>query len=52
MGFPLAPAYLPTHETGVAMVRARLGDERLAAEWARGRAMPLDDAIALAMPGS
>jgi tetratricopeptide (TPR) repeat protein len=49
MPFPVPPAYVPRHEEGVAMVRARLGDERLAAEWARGRAMPLEEAIALAM---
>lgn len=52
MGFPLAPAYLSAHEAGVGMVRGRLGDERLAAEWAHGRAVSLDDAIALAMAGS
>jgi tetratricopeptide (TPR) repeat protein len=49
--FPLSLAYVPRHEQTVAQMRARLGDERLAAEWARGRAMPLDDAIALAMSG-
>jgi len=49
--FPLAPAYVPRHEAAVALVRARLGDERLAAEWARGRALALDDAIASAMTG-
>jgi hypothetical protein len=51
LGFPLNPADVARHEAAVALVRARLGDERLASEWARGRAMPLDEAIELAMAG-
>jgi tetratricopeptide (TPR) repeat protein len=50
--FPLSLAYVPRHEQTVQMVRGRLGDERLAAEWARGRAMPLEDAIEVAMEGT
>jgi hypothetical protein len=51
MEFPLNPADVPRHEQTVAVVRARLADERLAAEWARGRAMTMEDAIELAMGG-
>jgi hypothetical protein len=34
---------------GAAWLRARLGDEGLTAGWARSRAKPTEDAIALAM---
>jgi predicted ATPase len=49
MGAPLPPADRAEHERSVAAVRAALGEEAVAAAWAAGRAMSLDEAIALAL---
>jgi hypothetical protein len=41
----------PLVERWVEEARARLGDPRLAAAWEAGRALPPEEAIALAVPG-
>jgi predicted ATPase len=49
---PLAPNERPRHEREVAAARAQLDEERFAAAWAEGRAMPLEEAIACALEDS
>jgi len=49
VGVPLEPSQLADYERSVVQVQAQLGDPAFAATWAAGRAMPLDEAIALAM---
>jgi hypothetical protein len=45
MGAPLPPVERVPHERQVDAARAALGEEALAAAWAEGRAMPLEDSI-------
>jgi ATP/maltotriose-dependent transcriptional regulator MalT len=49
---PLPPPERAAHEKNVARLRARLGESLFLAAWAGGRAMHLDDAIALATEGA
>jgi predicted ATPase/ribosome-binding protein aMBF1 (putative translation factor)/Tfp pilus assembly protein PilF len=49
VGAPLEPAQLADYERTVAAVRVQLGEPAFTAAWAAGRAMRLDEAIALAM---
>jgi non-specific serine/threonine protein kinase len=51
IGAPLAPEYRLGHDQAVQAMRAALGDEVFAAAWAEGRALPLEQAIALALEG-
>jgi hypothetical protein len=48
-GTPVEAADRAAHERAAAVSRAALGEEVFAAAWAEGRALPLDDAIALAL---
>jgi predicted ATPase/DNA-binding XRE family transcriptional regulator len=45
MGWPLPPAKRAEHERTVAAAREALGEEVFAATWARGHALPLEEAI-------
>lgn len=45
IGDPLPPRDREDYDRGVRAARARLGDQRFAAEWARGRAMTIQEAI-------
>jgi tetratricopeptide (TPR) repeat protein len=47
--FPLAPPEEEARDQVLAAARAALGEEAFVAAWARGQAMPLDEAIALAL---
>jgi ATP/maltotriose-dependent transcriptional regulator MalT len=42
----LAPVYRPDYEQAVAAARARLGEQRFAADWAEGRTMNPDQVLA------
>jgi len=52
VGMPLPPAYRAAYERDVAAIRAQLDDTTLAAAWAAGRAMTLEQAIAEALGAS
>jgi len=45
MGAPLLPTERTAHDRDVAAARAVLGENRFAAAWAAGQAMPLEQAI-------
>jgi hypothetical protein len=45
------PKDLATDDRAIAGVRAALGEEAFAVAWAEGRALPLDEAIALVLEG-
>jgi hypothetical protein len=45
------PSDRAQYESHVAAVRAALGEERFAASWAAGRALPTEEAIAEALAG-
>jgi DNA-binding NarL/FixJ family response regulator len=49
LGAPIPPPDRPAREEVLAGVRASLGEERFAAAWAAGRALPLAQAIAEAV---
>jgi hypothetical protein len=49
LGVPLAPAARSDQDQAVQALRATLGEEAFAAAWAEGRAMPLEEAVALAL---
>jgi hypothetical protein len=49
MGAPLPPADRAKHQRQVASTRAALGEEVVAAAWAEGRALPLEEAVASAL---
>jgi non-specific serine/threonine protein kinase len=49
LGVPLAPAARSDQDQAVRALRSTLGEEAFAAAWAEGRAMPLEEAIALAL---
>lgn len=46
---PMPPAARPDYEGQVATVRAALGESAFAAAWAKGRAMPMEQAISEAL---
>jgi predicted ATPase/transcriptional regulator with XRE-family HTH domain len=48
-GIPLVPVDRPSHDALLAAVRAALGDGAFATAWAEGRALPLAEAVALAL---
>ena len=47
--FPLFPFLQAEHEKGVAAARASMAAEAFSAAWARGRSLPLGQAVALAV---
>jgi hypothetical protein len=49
LAVPLQPDRRAEHDRAVDAMRAALGEEAFAAAWAEGRALPLDEAIALAL---
>jgi tetratricopeptide (TPR) repeat protein len=49
IGAGMPPAERAEHDRSVAAARTALGQEAFAAAWAEGRAMPLDEAVALAL---
>jgi non-specific serine/threonine protein kinase len=49
VGMPIFPRDRPTHDRAVAAARAVLGDERFAAAWEAGRALPTEAAVAEAL---
>lgn len=49
LGAPLPPVAQPDHEVTVAKTRAALGEPAFTAAMAAGQAMPVDDAVALAL---
>jgi DNA-binding CsgD family transcriptional regulator len=49
IGTPVPPLFRAEYEREVAVTRAALGPEGFAAEWAAGRALPLEQAVAEAM---
>ncbi len=51
LGMPLAPAERSDYDWAVGAMRAALGEEAFAAAWAEGRALPLEEAVALALEG-
>jgi hypothetical protein len=52
LGVALHPVLHGGHDQAVAAMRAALGEAGFAAAWVEGRALPLDEAIALALEGS
>src|SRR6185437_5432716 len=52
IGQPLTPGERGDHDRAIAALRAVLGEAAFAAAWAEGRALPLDEAIALALAES
>jgi hypothetical protein len=51
LGVSLKPGERASHVQVVRAVRASLGENAFAAAWAAGRALPLEEAIALALEG-
>jgi tetratricopeptide (TPR) repeat protein len=51
LGMPLAPALSASHAAALETMRAALGEEAFAVAWAEGRALTLEDAVALALTG-
>jgi hypothetical protein len=51
LGVPLLLERWACHDQAVAAMRAALGEEVFAAAWAEGRALPLEQAIVLALEG-
>jgi hypothetical protein len=51
LGAPLPPDERAGHDQAVHAMRAALGEETFAATWAAGQALPLEQAIALALEG-
>ena len=49
LGVPLIPEQQAGHDQAVQAMRAALGDEALAAAWASGQALSLEEAVALAL---
>jgi predicted ATPase/DNA-binding CsgD family transcriptional regulator len=49
LGLPLAPLERPQHDRDLAAVRGKLAASRFAAATERGRIMPLEEAVALAL---
>ena len=44
-GWPLPPSKRAEHDRTVAAARAALGEDAFTAAWAKGRALPLEEAI-------
>jgi hypothetical protein len=51
LGAPLPPDERADHDQAVHAMRTALGEEAFAAAWSAGRALPLEQAIALALEG-
>jgi predicted ATPase/transcriptional regulator with XRE-family HTH domain/Tfp pilus assembly protein PilF len=51
LGVPLGPILRAGHDAAVQAMRAALGEEGFTAAWAAGQALPLEEAIALALGG-
>jgi hypothetical protein len=51
LGVPIHPPYVPEYERAVGALRAALGDSEFGAAWAAGRALSLEQAVALAGAG-
>jgi tetratricopeptide (TPR) repeat protein len=49
MGAPLPPIYWPDHERMVACLQVMLGEQELASEWGKGRAMSPEEAAVAAL---
>jgi non-specific serine/threonine protein kinase len=49
LGVPLAPDQQAGHDSVIQVIRAALGEEAFAPAWAEGRALPLNEAVALAL---
>jgi predicted ATPase/DNA-binding SARP family transcriptional activator len=49
LGAPLLPLYHTLHANAVAAARNALGEASFAAQWERGRALPLESAVQLAL---
>ncbi|MGH2411748.1 MAG: ATP-binding protein, partial [Chloroflexota bacterium] len=49
LGIPLPPGRRAGHDRATRAMRLALGEEGFAANWADGRALPLDEAIAMAL---
>ena len=49
LGAALHPVLHPGHDQAVQAMRAALGEEAFAAAWAEGQALPLEEAVALAL---
>jgi tetratricopeptide (TPR) repeat protein len=49
LGAALHPVLRPGHDQAVQAMRGELGEEAFAAAWAEGRALPLDEAVTLAL---
>jgi hypothetical protein len=49
LGVPLPPADRADHDRAVLTIREALGEEAFAAAWDVGRAMPLDETVALTL---
>jgi non-specific serine/threonine protein kinase len=49
LGVPLPAEQRAGHDQAVQAMRAALGEEGFAAAWTAGRALPLEDAIAIAL---
>ena len=49
LGVPLPPEQRAGHDQAMQAMRAALGEELFVAAWAEGRALPLEQAIALAL---
>jgi tetratricopeptide (TPR) repeat protein len=52
LGALLPPDERAGHDLAVQAMRAALGEEDLASAWAKGRALPLEESIALALEGA
>jgi predicted ATPase/transcriptional regulator with XRE-family HTH domain len=50
MGTPIAPVYRAEYDSSVNAARAQLGEEALAAEWAEGRMMTLEQLLSSGEP--
>ena len=52
IGVPLRPHEQASHTQAVQALRAALGEEAFANAWAEGRALSLEEAVALALEGA
>jgi non-specific serine/threonine protein kinase len=51
LGTPLDPVLRASHERATQAMRAALGEEAFEGAWFEGRALPLEEAIAVALEG-
>lgn len=49
IGLPIPPAYIKDHEQCLATIRSLLSEKEFSEEWARGRAMPIEQAVDCAL---